>query len=278
MWRTHRQPGVQQPGLAAERSVWPLFSARGTGANLDPCGSRCEPRRHRARVAVDRSPCRAGERHCIDKAAIGTVDNEQMAILVEMREQPSATLLKQDVLIHTILVTAVHARRAGGFAFEGCARCRTPGKEGSSVRRPADGQQSATVRPSPNSLSTASTPPAKAREKCYPCVRYELSPMSQAAQVTSADYEAARTAVRPAVLSRTPSGPRGRIVVQDVPGSDHLKLKSESPSALPAVREQVQQLCANAVPFPKGTRKRSRRKKMLRRSRSKLARKTAVCA
>jgi len=45
--------------------------------------------------------------------------------------------------------------------------------------RPADGGQSAGVPPSPNSLSTASTPPA---EQKHPCVRYVLSPMSRAAQ------------------------------------------------------------------------------------------------
>jgi hypothetical protein len=39
--------------------------------------------------------------------------------------------------------------------------------------RQAGGPQSAGVLPSPNSLSTAFTPPAKKSEKCNPCVRYE---------------------------------------------------------------------------------------------------------
>src|SRR5215813_4055683 len=37
------------------------------------------------------------------------------------------------------------------------------------------------ARPLPNTPSTASTPPPKG-EPCYPCVRYDLSPMSRAAQ------------------------------------------------------------------------------------------------
>ena len=54
-----------------------------------------------------------------------------------------------------------------------------PADIASSPRRPAGGRQSAGVPPSPNTLSTASTPPADKGEKCYPCVRYELSPMSR---------------------------------------------------------------------------------------------------
>ena len=45
-----------------------------------------------------------------------------------------------------------------------------------------DGRQSEGALPSPNSLSTASAPPACKGEKCYPCVGYEMSPMSRAAQ------------------------------------------------------------------------------------------------
>src|SRR6266436_7800223 len=39
------------------------------------------------------------------------------------------------------------------------------------------------VRPLQNTPSTASTPPPKG-ERCYPCVRYDLSPMSRAAHVS----------------------------------------------------------------------------------------------
>src|SRR5258708_19037510 len=47
---------------------------------------------------------------------------------------------------------------------------------------PAAARRTAGDRPSPNTPSTASTPPAKG-EKCYPCVRYDLSPMPQAAHL-----------------------------------------------------------------------------------------------
>ncbi len=46
-----------------------------------------------------------------------------------------------------------------------CGRCRTPGTRPSWPPHPAGGRQSAGVLPSPNSLSTASTPPAEQRRK-----------------------------------------------------------------------------------------------------------------
>src|SRR5216683_3920268 len=50
----------------------------------------------------------------------------------------------------------------------------------SSLRRLAAKRRTAGARPSPNTPSTASTPPPE-RGRCYPCVRYDLSPMSRAA-------------------------------------------------------------------------------------------------
>src|SRR6266536_1004124 len=50
-----------------------------------------------------------------------------------------------------------------------CGRCRTPGTRPSWLPRPAGGRQSAGVPPSPNSLSTASTPPAKRRKVLPMC-------------------------------------------------------------------------------------------------------------
>ena len=41
------------------------------------------------------------------------------------------------------------------------------------------------VPPSPKSLSTASTPPPAKSEKCYPCLRYKTSPISQAGHYRS---------------------------------------------------------------------------------------------
>ena len=58
---------------------------------------------------------------------------------------------------------------------------QNPGRRPSWLPRPTGGRQSEGALPSPNSLSTASTPPACKGEKCYPCVRYEMSPMSRAA-------------------------------------------------------------------------------------------------
>ncbi len=52
---------------------------------------------------------------------------------------------------------------------QSCAICRTPGTRPSCSRRPAGGRQSAGVPPSPNSLSTASTPPAKWRKVLPMC-------------------------------------------------------------------------------------------------------------
>src|SRR5215468_10568026 len=45
---------------------------------------------------------------------------------------------------------------------------------------PRSERQTAGARPLPNTPSTASTPPQKGKG-CYPCVRYDLSPMSRAA-------------------------------------------------------------------------------------------------
>jgi len=53
------------------------------------------------------------------------------------------------------------------------------------LRRLAGEPQTAVFRPSPNTPSKASLPPQKGR-KCNLCVRYELSPMSQAAQISYA--------------------------------------------------------------------------------------------
>ena len=50
----------------------------------------------------------------------------------------------------------------------------------SSLRRPAAEPPTANARPSPNTPSTASPLPWRG-ERCYPCVRYDLSPMSRAA-------------------------------------------------------------------------------------------------
>src|ERR1700716_1436275 len=58
---------------------------------------------------------------------------------------------------------------------------QNPGRRPSWLPRPTGGRRSEGALPSPNSLSTASTPPARKGEKCYPCVRYEMSPMSRAA-------------------------------------------------------------------------------------------------
>ena len=63
---------------------------------------------------------------------------------------------------------------------------RNPGRRPSWLPRPTGGRRSEGALPSPNSLSTASTPPARKGEKCYPCVRYEVSPMSRAAHVSIA--------------------------------------------------------------------------------------------
>jgi MFS family permease len=70
----------------------------------------------------------------------------------------------------------------------------------SSLRRPAAERQTAGARPLPNTPSTASTPPPKG-ERCYPCVRYDLSPMSRAAQRTFDQPSKHRIALRGLPLS-----------------------------------------------------------------------------
>src|SRR5260221_1818037 len=62
------------------------------------------------------------------------------------------------------------------------ARCRTPCKARTSPRRLAGEPQTAVFRLSPNTPSKASFPPFMG-EKCYLCVRYNVSPMSQVAPV-----------------------------------------------------------------------------------------------
>src|SRR5215469_4175893 len=60
------------------------------------------------------------------------------------------------------------------------ARCRTPCKARPSPRRLAGEPQTAVFRLSPNTPSKASFPPFMGG-KCYLCVRYNVSPMSQVA-------------------------------------------------------------------------------------------------
>src|SRR4029077_3121855 len=88
-----------------------------------------------------------------------------------------------------------------------CAKCRTHDRPRSSLRRPTAERQTADVRPLPNAPSTASTPPPKG-ERCYPCVRYDLSPMPRAAHRLFTKLKGCRRAPRafPADFGQTVAG------------------------------------------------------------------------
>jgi hypothetical protein len=77
-----------------------------------------------------------------------------------------------------VVVENLVAGLAGDPELPGRPRSWPPHREG--------GPQSAGVLPLPNSLSTASTPPAQKSEKCYPCVRAKchlcLGPLILAAE------------------------------------------------------------------------------------------------
>src|SRR3979409_676446 len=87
---------------------------------------------------------------------------------------------------------------------------QNPGRRPSWLPRPTGGRRSEGALPSPNSLSTASTPPARKGEKCYPCVRYEMSPMSRAAHpIWPAAGRRRRALKRPPPALRTIAASRG---------------------------------------------------------------------
>lgn len=64
-----------------------------------------------------------------------------------------------------------------------CAKCRTLGTPRSCPRRREDGRQNVNAPPSPNTPPRHQHLPPN-REKCYPCVRYSPSPISQVGDIT----------------------------------------------------------------------------------------------
>jgi hypothetical protein len=98
---------------------------------------------------------------------------------------------------------------------------QNPGRRPSWLPRPTGGRQSEGALPSPNSLSTASTPPALKGEKCYPCVRYEVSPMSRAAQRSANCATLARKSLILHYGFSFPLYPRGRF---GSPNAVHFRL------------------------------------------------------